>query len=52
MKVDVQGFEAFVIEGGKQPIQDGHVENLFMKNSMKNVIKVGKMMDMLYGFRL
>lgn len=54
LKVDVEGFENFVFEGGKRLIYNGNVENIFMENSIHNITVVGEMIDMLYdaGYRL
>jgi len=54
MKVDVEGFEGFVFEGGRKLIYNGNVENILMENSNKNITIVGGMVDMLYdaGYRV
>jgi len=54
MKVDVEGFEPYVFEGGKRLLREGHVENLFMENSVTDIERVGEMVDLLYsaGFRM
>jgi len=53
-KVDVEGFENFVFEGGKKLIYNGNVDNILMENSITDVKVVGGMMDMLYdaGYRI
>lgn len=48
MKVDVEGFENYVFEGGKTLIYHGNVENIVMENSINNITIVGEMVDMLY----
>lgn len=54
MKVDVEGFENYVFEGGKTLIYNGNVENIIMENSINNITIVGNMVDMLYdaGYRV
>jgi len=54
MKVDVEGFEPYVFEGGKRLLREGHVENIFMENSVTDIERVGEMVDLLYsaGFRM
>lgn len=54
MKVDVEGFEPYVFEGGKKLLRDGRVENVFMESSVSDIAKVGEMVDLLYsaGFRM
>jgi len=54
MKVDVEGFEPYVFEGGTRLLHEGRIENIFMENSVTDITKVGKMMDLLYsaGFRV
>eukprot|EP00573_Skeletonema_grethae_P011983 CAMPEP_0201709174 /NCGR_PEP_ID=MMETSP0578-20130828/57958_1 /ASSEMBLY_ACC=CAM_ASM_000663 /TAXON_ID=267565 /ORGANISM="Skeletonema grethea, Strain CCMP 1804" /LENGTH=399 /DNA_ID=CAMNT_0048198127 /DNA_START=94 /DNA_END=1290 /DNA_ORIENTATION=- len=54
MKVDVEGFEPYVFEGGKRLLREGRVENLFMESSVSDIAKVGEMVDLLYsaGFRM
>lgn len=39
MKVDVEGFEPYVFEGGKRLIREGRVENIFMENSVTDITK-------------
>lgn len=39
MKVDVEGFEPYVFEGGKRLLREGRVENLFMESSVSDVAK-------------
>ncbi|KAL3809609.1 hypothetical protein ACHAXA_002168 [Cyclostephanos tholiformis] len=53
-KVDVEGFEDQVIEGGKRLIYNGNVENIIMENGNNNVTTVGLMLDTLYdaGYRV
>eukprot|EP00571_Detonula_confervacea_P000750 CAMPEP_0172323192 /NCGR_PEP_ID=MMETSP1058-20130122/48103_1 /TAXON_ID=83371 /ORGANISM="Detonula confervacea, Strain CCMP 353" /LENGTH=356 /DNA_ID=CAMNT_0013039135 /DNA_START=200 /DNA_END=1267 /DNA_ORIENTATION=- len=54
VKVDVEGFENFVFEGGKRLFYNGNVENILMENSINNITTVGQMVDMLYdaGYRV
>lgn len=54
VKVDVEGFENFVFEGGKGLVYRGNVENILMENSITNATIVGGMVDMLYdaGYRI
>lgn len=54
LKVDVEGFENYVFEGGKTLLFNGNVENIVMENSINNITTVGKMVDMLYdaGYRV
>ena len=53
-KIDVEGFEDQVFEGGKRLIYNGNVENIIMENGNNNITTVGRMLDMLYdaGYRL
>ncbi|KAL7535994.1 hypothetical protein ACHAXR_006852 [Thalassiosira sp. AJA248-18] len=53
-KVDVEGFENFVFEGGKKLFYNGNVDNILMENSINNITTVGQMVDMLYdaGYRV
>ena len=39
MKVDVEGFEPYVFEGGKKLLRDGRVENVFMESSVSDIAK-------------
>jgi FkbM family methyltransferase len=39
MKVDVEGFEPYVFEGGKRLLHEGHVENIIMENSVTDITK-------------
>ena len=39
MKVDVEGFEPYVFEGGKRLLREGRVENIFMENSVTDITK-------------
>lgn len=39
MKVDVEGFEPYVFEGGKRLLREGRVENIFMENSVTDIAK-------------
>ena len=39
MKVDVEGFEPYVFEGGKRLLREGQVENIFMENSVTDIKK-------------
>ena len=54
MKVDVEGFENNVFEGGKKLIYNGNVENIIMESSINNITIVGGMVDLLYdaGYRV
>ena len=54
VKIDVEGFEDQVIEGGKRLIYNGNVENILMENSIHNITIVGRMLDTLYdaGYRV
>mmetsp|Transcript_21690 Transcript_21690/g.52431 ORF Transcript_21690/g.52431 Transcript_21690/m.52431 type:complete len:170 (-) Transcript_21690:235-744(-) len=54
LKVDVEGFENYVFEGGKTLLFNGNVENIVMENSINNITTVGKMVDILYdaGYRV
>jgi FkbM family methyltransferase len=55
LKVDVEGFENYVFDGGKKLLYNhGSVDNIFLENSINNVTTVEKMVDMLYdaGYRL
>jgi FkbM family methyltransferase len=53
-KVDVEGYEDHVIEGGRRLIYNGNVENILMESSMNNITTVGRMLDTLYdaGYRV
>jgi FkbM family methyltransferase len=53
-KVDVEGFEDQVIEGGRRLLYNGNVENILMENSITNVTTLGRMLDTLYdaGYRV
>ena len=54
VKVDVEGFENFVFEGGKTLFYNGNVDNILMENSINDMTIVGGMVDMLYdaGYRI
>mmetsp|Transcript_23142 Transcript_23142/g.42581 ORF Transcript_23142/g.42581 Transcript_23142/m.42581 type:complete len:138 (+) Transcript_23142:991-1404(+) len=54
VKVDVEGFENFVFDGGNTLFYNGNVDNILMENSMNNMTIVGGMVDMLYdaGYRI
>jgi len=54
LKVDVEGFENFVFEGGKTLIYNGNIDHIFMENSINNTTVVGEMIDLLYdaGYRV
>lgn len=54
VKVDVEGFENSVFEGGKTLFYHGNVDNILMENSINNMTIVGGMVDMLYdaGYRI
>ena len=49
MKVDVEGFENYVFEGGKKLIYNGNVENIIMESSNNNFTALSAMLDLLYG---
>ena len=42
LKVDVEGFENFVFEGGKRLIYNGNVENIFMVSYVSNVFTLSQ----------
>jgi len=54
MKVDVEGFENYVFEGGKTLLYNSNIDNIIMENSIQNNTIVGGMVDMLYdaGYRV
>jgi len=54
VKIDVEGFENFVFEGGTTLFHNGNVENIIMENSITNMTIVAGMFDMLYdaGYRI
>lgn len=54
MKVDVEGFENFVFQGGKTLLYNGNIDNIIMENSIQNNTIVGGMVDMLFdaGYRV
>jgi len=54
IKVDVEGFENYVFEGGKTLLYKGDVDNIIMENSSNNASQVLPMVDMLYdaGYRI
>jgi FkbM family methyltransferase len=37
MKLDVEGYEPYVFEGGKRLLNDGHVEHLLMESSVTDI---------------
>jgi FkbM family methyltransferase len=39
MKVDVEGFEPYVFEGGTRLLHEGRIENIFMENSVTDITK-------------
>ena len=49
MKVDVEGFENFVFEGGRKLVYNGNIDNIIMENSISDKNVVGGMVDLLYG---
>ena len=53
-KIDVEGFESYVFQGGKKLFYNGNVENILMENSITDIAVVGQMVDMLYdaGYRV
>lgn len=54
MKMDVEGYENFVFEGGKTLLYNGNVDHIIMENSITNITVVEQMFDMLYdaGYRV
>lgn len=54
MKIDVEGFEYFVIQGCIKIIQSGKVSNIIMENSSENKSNVISALDMLYtsGYKI
>lgn len=54
MKVDVEGYENYVFQGGQALIYNSNVQNILMENSIQNITVVSDMVDFLYsaGYRL
>lgn len=54
MKVDVEGYENYVFQGGQALIQNSNVGNILMENSIQNITVVSDMFEFLYtaGYRL
>lgn len=54
VKVDVEGFENFVFEGGLTFFNQGKVDWILMENSITNITVVGRMFDILFaaGYRI
>lgn len=46
LKVDVEGFEPYVFEGGKRFLHEGHVEHILMESSVTDITK-GKLISII-----